>query len=240
MATETFELRRFGWATPDRLEVAGRFAGLGDEATGDPVLMLRGSDGTHRLFAVRGTAADEASDDEEWRAVFAWQETPAPFDVAQLELGNELLVDLPAPSGDDAGERDPELLDVRRRGAQDRLRMRAQMLDTDSRLAEALAQQARSDEELARARADLAAERAGRADDAEVFRARLTAIEKEADEVVSEARAEAGALRARLEQLTAAGAEAERLRERLMSIFDLAADGVSADRPPDGAAPGAS
>jgi hypothetical protein len=240
MASEMFELRRFGWATPDRLEVAGRFSGLGGETTGDPVLMLRGGDSTHRLFAVRGEAAGETTDDEEWRAVFAWQETPAPFEVAQLELGEELLVDLPTPIGDDADERDPELLDVRRRGAHDRLRARVELLAADSRLAEAHARLARLDDELARARADLAAERAGRADDAEVYRARLTAIEQEAEEAVSEARADAGAMRARLEELTAAGAEAARLRERMVSIFDLAADSVSSDRPPGGAAPSAS
>ena len=52
MANETFELKRFVWATPDRLEIDGRFVGLGDGPTGDAVLVLRGPERTHRLPAV--------------------------------------------------------------------------------------------------------------------------------------------------------------------------------------------
>ena len=35
MGKETFELERFVWATPDRLEIDGRFVGLGEEPPGN-------------------------------------------------------------------------------------------------------------------------------------------------------------------------------------------------------------
>jgi hypothetical protein len=110
MPGTTFELDRFTWAAPDRLELAGRFAGIG-ETPGDAILVVRGLDWVQRLPAVPGT---EAPDEHgRWRAAFAWLEAPAAFDGATLELGDELSVDLPAPRS----RRRPfhhELLEVRR------------------------------------------------------------------------------------------------------------------------------
>jgi hypothetical protein len=94
MSSETFELRRFGWATPDRLEIEGRFVGRAHEPVDNPVLALRGTDRMHRHLVVRDEVADETTDDGEWRAVLAWLETPTAFDVAHLELGDDLMVEL--------------------------------------------------------------------------------------------------------------------------------------------------
>jgi hypothetical protein len=90
----TFELDRFTWAAPDRLELSGRFTGVGD-APGDAVLVVRGLDRAQRLPAVPGTEPPDPSG--RWHASFAWLEAPAAFDGATLELGEELVVDLPAP-----------------------------------------------------------------------------------------------------------------------------------------------
>ena len=110
VAGATFELDRFAWAAPDRLELAGRFAGIGD-APGDAILVVRGLDWVQRLPAVPGTEPPDESG--RWRAAFAWLEAPAAFDGATLELGDELIVELPAPRS----RRRPfhhELLEVRR------------------------------------------------------------------------------------------------------------------------------
>ena len=97
MGTETFELERFVWATPDRLEIDGRFVGLGDTPPGDPVLVLRGEDQTHRLPAVSNGAAMD--DQGQWHAAFAWQEAPTAFGAVQLEPRDEPLPALPARPG---------------------------------------------------------------------------------------------------------------------------------------------
>jgi hypothetical protein len=218
MGKETFELERFVWATPDRLEIDGRFVGLGATPPANPVLVLQGEDRTHRLAAV--TDGVVGGDGGHWHAEFAWQEPPTAFDTAQLELGDELVVQLPEPSRDSEAS-DSGAVDVRRRGGGGRLRLQADLLAVRSELVEAQARLERLAKELARAREDLDAERAGRAADAEAFRAALGEAQGAAEEAVSEALAEEAALRARVAELAAAGQEAERLRARLVSIRDL-------------------
>ena len=92
----SFELERFAWASPDRLEVVGKFSGLSGAPPGPAVLVLQGGDQTHRLPASSDEPAG-AQDGERWRGAFTWQEAPAPFDVAQLELGRDFVVELPEP-----------------------------------------------------------------------------------------------------------------------------------------------
>src|SRR5690348_10320235 len=83
VAGATFELDRFAWAAPDRMELAGRFAGI-DDAPGDAILVVRGTDRVQRLPAVPETEPPEAGG--RWRAAFAWLEAPAAFDGATLEI----------------------------------------------------------------------------------------------------------------------------------------------------------
>jgi hypothetical protein len=232
MVGATFELRRFRWATPERLEIDGRFVGLGDGRVGDPVLVLSGDERTHRLLAVDG--ADDAMHHGEWHAEFAWQETPAAFDVAHLELADGFLVELPPPRLEGAEESDPAVLDVRHHVGPDDLDTQFELLAAESQLAETGERLARSEDDLARARDDLAAERAARAEDAERFRAALAGMRATADRAVREARADADAMRSRLEELESAGEEAALLRDRLTSIRDIADSGISGDRPDAG------
>ena len=212
MATETFELKRFVWATPDRLEIEGRFAGLSVEAVNRPVLVLRGDEQTHRLPAINGDAP--SGDGGDWHAAFAWLEAPTAFDAAELELGDDLLVELPEPllNGDDS---ERGVLDVRRRRGQ-RLRLQAEVLAVRSQLGEAHADRERIAKDLVRAREDLDEERAARARDAESFRASLAQTQNAAEEAVAETREEVVELRTRIAQLTSASTEAERLRSRLV------------------------
>jgi hypothetical protein len=222
MGNKTFELERFVWATPDRLEIDGRFVGLGEAPSGQPVLVLRGSERTHRLPAVtEGVANGDAA---RWHATFSWQEAPTAFDAVELEFGDELLVDLPEP-GSDSEAAESGLLDVRRRGgAAERLRLQSDLLALRSELGEVRALQERLEKELARARADLTEERAARAIDAERFRADLAQARETAEETLAEALGEVQRLNLRVVELEHAGEEAERMRARLTAVRELLDD----------------
>ena len=69
----TFELARFVWEAPDRLEVSGRFFGLPYEPADDPVLVVDGVDGTYRLPVISDSFSGPPKDDRRWNAAFAWQ-----------------------------------------------------------------------------------------------------------------------------------------------------------------------
>lgn len=223
MANETFELKRFVWATPDRLEIDGRFVGLGDGPMGDPVLVLRGAERTHRLPAVDDVAT--VRDGGDWHAAFAWQEAPTAFGAAELELGDDLLVELPEPRRD-SDDSELGVIDVRRRGSSERLRLQADLFAIQSELSEAHARIERLERELARAREDLDEERAGRAADAKSFREGLQQANAVAGETVADALAEVETLRKRTGELAAAGTDAERLRTRLASIRRILDEGT--------------
>src|SRR5918999_2061009 len=92
----TFELERFVWGAPDRLEISGTFAGVGDPPAGSPLLVVRGNGDTHRLPAVLDSVSGPPADGHRWLAAFAWLEAPVAFDAAVLELG-DLVVELPEP-----------------------------------------------------------------------------------------------------------------------------------------------
>ena len=62
----TFELERFAWAGPDRLEVSGTFAGLRHAPDDDPVLVVSGGDGSHDLVAVPGSLSGPPEDGRPW------------------------------------------------------------------------------------------------------------------------------------------------------------------------------
>jgi hypothetical protein len=100
MASEgaTFELERFAWAAPDRLELSGAFTGLPDVSAAAPVLVIVGDDRVHRLPTVPGSVAGPPEDGRRWRAAFAWHGPPIAFDVAELQLGSDLVIELPGPA----------------------------------------------------------------------------------------------------------------------------------------------
>jgi DNA repair exonuclease SbcCD ATPase subunit len=94
----TFELKRFAWATPDRLELSGTFGGMQDvPADAAPVLVVRAGDLVHRLPAVPDSLNGPPEEGRVWQAQFAWQDAPVAFDVAELQLGADRVVELPEP-----------------------------------------------------------------------------------------------------------------------------------------------
>ena len=97
-AVPTFELRRFVWGMPDRLEVVGMFNDLGDTPVdGAPVLVVKAGETVHRLPAVPDSLDGPPKDGRLWQAQFAWQDPPFAFGEAELQLGARLVVALPEP-----------------------------------------------------------------------------------------------------------------------------------------------
>lgn len=172
----SFELRRFAWGAPDRLELAGVFAGLDAPPGAPPVLVLSGAERTHRLPAATDDVSGVPENGRPWQAAFVWQEAPAAFQAATLELGPKLAVELPEPGADGAA---PGKLALTLRsglgeapagGSRERLRLEGDLLAVQEELREATAAAHRAQSDLSRARSDLDAEREGRAADAARFR----------------------------------------------------------------------
>jgi hypothetical protein len=227
----TFELERFAWGAPDRLELAGRFVGLASPPADSPVLVVRGAERTHRLAPAPDAAPGAPEDGRMWRAEFVWREMPEMFDTAQLQLGGDVTVELPAP-----GDPRPRSVEVRRTRTEaaaptagaNRLRLEAELLAAREEAGELRAAAERAEQDLARARTDLAAEREGRAADAERFREGLARVQRSAEAALSEANDAVEALRAEVEVATAARAEAESAAEslhaRMKTIRDALGD----------------
>src|SRR3954451_8182927 len=151
----TFQLDRFEWAAPDRLEIAGSFAGV-DAPSVTPTLVVGSGEGVRRLT---GTPLDSDVDGEQWTAAFLWQEPPIAFDAAELELGHGLSVVLPAPGSSDealairggrppAADTAPPAADTAPPAA-DALRLKAALLAAEEEALEATSAQGRALQELA-------------------------------------------------------------------------------------------
>jgi hypothetical protein len=243
----TFELKRFVWATPDRLELAGTFEGLqSTPVDAAPVLVVRAGDNVHRLPAVADTLDGPPEVGSVWQAAFAWQDAPVAFGVAELHLGSGLVVHLPEPStkrllsrarvlevqtgkeGDEAqtgkeGERPaPD-------GAAASVSSQVEVLAAQEEVREVRVALEQAEAELSRARDDLRAERERRAGDSERFRDGLAKVREAAEKALGEAHeaiaakdTELDTLRGRLETATAAEAkartEAESQREHLAKL----------------------
>jgi methyl-accepting chemotaxis protein len=219
--------------------------------TAAPVLVVRGDGATHRLPAASGPSG-APEDGQPWTATFVWQTAPVPFNAAQLELGDDFVVELPQP-----GETDGEgyhVLELRRTGeAQEepvltaapdpppstapdpgvgQVHLQAELLEAQQEGRELRASLQQVQEELSRARADLTAEREGRAGDAARFRDGLAQLEASAEEALASHEAAMADLRRQLEAAGAertqavseARAEGARLRERLTSLEHAAKD----------------
>ena len=90
-----FELQCFEWAD-ERLEVAGRWKGLTGRGLARPVLTVDTESGKRkRLVALPGGHFGAAA--ESWRAAFDWPGDPAEITGAELEVGGNIVVDLPLP-----------------------------------------------------------------------------------------------------------------------------------------------
>ena len=92
----TFEVDRFEWTADDRLELAGRWYGVRGRRFLRPTLEVEVDDGHRRLLALLEHKPWTAVDGEEWVAAFAWQGDPI-AEAAELSVGSDLAVELPAP-----------------------------------------------------------------------------------------------------------------------------------------------
>jgi colicin import membrane protein len=242
-AGPTFELKRFVWAAPDRLELSGTFGGLQDAPVDDaPMLVVRAGESVHRLPAVADSLDRPPNQDGGvWQAAFAWQDAPVAFDVAELHLGGGLVVELPEPSAKRLLSR-TRVLQVRTSQSGERQSKNAaaasvasqvEVLAAQEEVREARIEMEQTAAELARAREDLKAERERRAGDSERYRQGLAKVRESAEQALAEAHEASEAkdsaletLRGRLEEaagaLKAAAAkartEAEAHRERVAKL----------------------
>lgn len=93
----TFEVDRFDWATPDRIEVVGRWYGLRGHRFMRPVLDVSAGEDQRRLLALLEHKPWAAEDGEEWVAAFPWKGEPLDFDDAELALAPSIAVELDPP-----------------------------------------------------------------------------------------------------------------------------------------------
>jgi DNA repair exonuclease SbcCD ATPase subunit len=89
-----FELERFAWTPPDRLEVVGRWSGLEGRRLGRPVLTLAVAGEKVRLTSHPGGRFSRSG---QWSAVFSFDGEPEDVAGAELEIGRRLVIDLPPP-----------------------------------------------------------------------------------------------------------------------------------------------
>ena len=210
----TFELKRFVWATPDRLELAGTFGGLQDTSVdAAPVLVVRAGDNVHRLPAVADTLDGPPEEGRVWQAAFAWQDAPVAFGVAELHLGGGLVVHLPEPSAKRLLSR-THVLEVQTGqegerpapdgGAAASVSSQVEVLAAQEEVREVRVALEQAEAELSRARDDLQAERERRAGDGERFRDGLVKVRESAEKALAEAqRARSGPRTTELETLRA-------------------------------------
>jgi hypothetical protein len=202
----SFELTRFAWATPDQLDVSGVFNGLDGEQPGAPALVVRGSNGEHRLPAV--SVSGDPADGARWTAAFAWQEVPDEVEDARLEFEGGLRVELPPP----ATEREPVRVAVDGTPAEPAtaIGMQAALLAAEEEVREWQTTARQAEAELARVSEDLATERQGRAADAERFREALEKFRASAEAAVGEEASTREALESQLAASRERIAELER------------------------------
>jgi hypothetical protein len=117
-----FVVERFA-ASGDRLEVAGHWRGLRGRRFVRPVLWLHQGESRQRLVAVLDHKPWAADDGEPWLAAFNWDGSELTAERAELEVGRELVVDLPVP-----GAAAPDPLPARARVPSELERVREQLL----------------------------------------------------------------------------------------------------------------
>jgi hypothetical protein len=236
----SFELERFGWASEDRLEVAGRWIGV-SRRLARPTLVVVVDGRRRRLRTLPGAWGSSA---EGWEAAFAWQGGPAELDGAELEVGRSIVVDLPRPrrARQSAPAASAEVHEQREVPAEPdpaeateateaSTRLTAELDTAREEAAEARAALDREQQELAIARRALSSARESEEDErkeAQSMRSELDTLrgeleklrgeqERQAEELAG-ARSEHAAAEGRVAAAVAAGREdAQRLHEELAS-----------------------
>jgi hypothetical protein len=92
-----FELERFEWTAPDRLELTGVWTGLRARRFIRPTLVLETDAGRRRLLALLEHKPWSADDGAGWIAAFAWTGEPAEVESAQLNVASGIDIELPPP-----------------------------------------------------------------------------------------------------------------------------------------------
>jgi hypothetical protein len=223
----TLSLERFAWDSPDRLEVSGWFHDLEVAPAEAPVLTVQCGETALRLPAVTDRLSGPPKNGRRWWAAFAWDDAPAAFDRALLEVG-DLLVELPPPRPrrDRRGERVLAVLCTRPQSAEgagpagERLALQADLMlaQEEMRSLRAAVEQGRRD--LGRARADIDAERERRAGDADRFRKGLAQVRASAEDALA---TERGAARRLDEQLEDARRRLREQGDRISALERIAA-----------------
>lgn len=236
----SFELERFGWASEDRLEVAGRWIGV-NRRLARPTLVVVVDGRRRRLRTLPGAWGSSA---EGWEAAFGWQGGPVELDGAELEVGRSIVVDLPRPrrARQSAPAGSAEVHEEREVPAEPgpaeaseaneaSTRLTAELDAAREEAAEARAALEREQQELAIARRALSSARESEEDErkeAQSMRSELDTLrgeleklrgeqERQADELAG-ARSELAAAEERVASAVAAGREdAQRLHEELAS-----------------------
>ena len=190
-ATEpAFVVERFN-VSDGRVEVAGHWRHVRGRRFVRPVLWLQKGESRQRLMAVLDHKPWAADDGEPWLAAFKWEGGKLDVDRAELEVGRELVVELPLPGG-----RTPKPRPAKPRPPSELDRVREQLLSATKErrtLQAALDAATTRADELGRLRAELDGAR---------------------EELESAAKARRG-LEAALEEARAEAAELTRLRAEL-------------------------
>jgi hypothetical protein len=144
-----FEVERFEWTSPERLELVGRWSGLRGHRFLRPTLDAEVGGERRRMLADLEHKPWAPEEGQDWIAAFTWRGDPGSFDEAELTVSPELAVQLPAPGGSVAKGKPQKkaISEAERRPAR---RPRSAVLEGE--LAAALAEVARLAEELERAR----------------------------------------------------------------------------------------
>jgi hypothetical protein len=198
-----FEVERFEWTSPERLELVGRWSGLRGHRFLRPTLDFEVDGERRRMLADLDHKPWAPEEGQDWIAAFTWKGDPAHLDEAELTVSPELAVQLPAPGGSVAkGTAKAAGPAAERRPAR---RPRTAVLEGE--LAAALAEVERLGAELDRARAS-------HAESGKELRERLRGEHARIRELETELeQAREGAREQLTEKDTAAAAELEGLRK---------------------------
>src|SRR4051794_24358984 len=196
-SSTSFELARFEWVDPTRLEVEGTWHGV-SRFRARATLVIEVDGRRRRLRALPG----DLGTPEKWSAAFGWDGDDIPrLQGAELEVGRGIVVDLPRPRSSKARAQLPsQPIPATTRDDKEAGPGRAEAERIIAALDSARAEAEEARETLTRVRAERDALRAGTAD--------LDALRAERDDL--RARAEEGdRLRVELEALRARAAEAD-------------------------------
>ena len=210
-SSTSFELARFEWVDPTRLEVEGTWNGV-SRLRARAALVIEVDGRRRRLKAL---PADTGTP-EKWSAAFGWDGDDIPrLHGAELEVGR-IVVDLPRPRSSKARAQLPrEPIPATTRDDKDAGPGRAEAERIIAALDSARAEAEEARETLTRVRAERDELRAGTAD--------LDALRAERDELRARGE-EADGLRAEVEELRARAAEADDLRPRAEEADSLRAE----------------